>query len=241
MSKGIQLRVDSGKCTEPVYENVPLPRNSKDIRSRTSNAQLSSETKAPISKVLQQVQPVRKEITVEKTQNEVLPMKNNTLDVSSSSNNSSQVISTTIIHSAEQSFDSSNQSSSREILKKEGRSENHQKWQASVGNEQRFYIATQTPLPSTVNHFWQMVWEAGVHLVLDLSLPKINTIDKNYGNYYFPTVADHSIQFGETIQGIPTGQNRNLPILVHCSTGVGRTGLAVLTDILSYSLDHNKV
>jgi len=65
-----------------------------------------------------------------------------------------------------------------------------------VGNEQRFYIATQTPLPSTVNHFWQMVWEAGVHLVLDLSLPKINTIDENYGQY-FPTVADHSVQFGE--------------------------------------------
>jgi len=65
-----------------------------------------------------------------------------------------------------------------------------------VGNEQRFYIATQTPLPSTVNHFWQMVWEAGVHLVLDLSLPKINTIDENYGKY-FPTVADHSVQFGE--------------------------------------------
>lgn len=65
-----------------------------------------------------------------------------------------------------------------------------------MGNEQRFYIATQTPLPSTVNHFWQMVWEAGVHLVLDLSLPKINSIDDNYGKY-FPTVADHSVQFGE--------------------------------------------
>jgi tyrosine-protein phosphatase non-receptor type 14/21 len=45
----------------------------------------------------------------------------------------------------------------------------------------------------------------------------------------------------QIIQEIPTGQNRNLPILVHCSSGIGRTGLAVLADILSYSLDHNEV
>lgn len=41
-----------------------------------------------------------------------------------------------------------------------------------------------------------MVWEAGVHLVLDLSLPKTNAADESYGEY-FPTVADHSVQFGE--------------------------------------------
>lgn len=41
-----------------------------------------------------------------------------------------------------------------------------------------------------------MVWEAGVHLVLDLSQPKTSTTDENYGEY-FPTVADHSVQFGE--------------------------------------------
>lgn len=41
-----------------------------------------------------------------------------------------------------------------------------------------------------------MVWEAGVHLILDLSKPKINNTDEGYGDY-FPTVADHSVQFGE--------------------------------------------
>lgn len=51
-------------------------------------------------------------------------------------------------------------------------------------------------MPSTVNDFWQMVWEAGVHLILDLSQPKTNNADENYGEY-FPTVADHSVQFGE--------------------------------------------
>lgn len=44
-----------------------------------------------------------------------------------------------------------------------------------------------------------------------------------------------------TITEIPTGQNRNPPILVHCSTGVGRTGLTVLSDLLLYTLDHNQV
>lgn len=81
-----------------------MPWNSKDVRNRASSAQLSSENKSPISKVPQQVQPVKEEVTMEKQQNEIMPMKNNILDMSSSSNISSQVNSTSIIHSAEQSF-----------------------------------------------------------------------------------------------------------------------------------------
>ncbi|XP_025414894.1 tyrosine-protein phosphatase non-receptor type 21 [Sipha flava] len=408
------------KFTEPIYENVPLPWNSKEVRSRASSVQSAPEIKSP-NKIIQQVLPVQKDIFVENPHSEIIPTKNNALDMSSNSVNSLQVTSTLANHSAEQSFDSSNQSSSSGTLKKEGRSKNLRKWTgllsgavksktltrngeisveefnkrhssvprlpipstiskdtmcqllehkledtqlfqefdkitkvkpnaefsstfalenfsrnrhkdilpyeenrvrlspskenrfgyinashitASVGNEQRFYIATQTPLPNTVNHFWQMVWEAGVHLVLDLSLPKSHTIDESYGDYY-PTVADHSVQFGEyhvwlqftqetghcvtsklklqhnssrrsrsvwhlrynqwidqdcpadvshflgfleemssvrehTITEIPTGQNRNPPILVHCSTGVGRTGLTVLSDLLLYTLDHNQ-
>jgi len=81
-----------------------LPWNSKDVRSRVVGAQVASEIKSPISKVSQQAQPVKEEIIVEKQQHEIMPMKNNTLDMSSSSNVSSQVVSTSIIHSAEQSF-----------------------------------------------------------------------------------------------------------------------------------------
>lgn len=41
-----------------------------------------------------------------------------------------------------------------------------------------------------------MVWEAGVHLILNLSHPKISKNQEIYGDY-FPTVADHSVQFGD--------------------------------------------
>lgn len=82
-----------------------MPWNSKGVRNRASSVQPVSEIKSPISKVTQPVvQPAKEKIIVEKQQNEVSPMKNNTLDLSSSSNVSSQVISTPVIHSAEHSF-----------------------------------------------------------------------------------------------------------------------------------------
>ena len=34
-------------------------------------------------------------------------------------------------------------------------------------------------------------------------------------------------------------RNRNPPVLVHCSAGVGRTGVAVLCDVLLHAVDHN--
>ena len=41
---------------------------------------------------------------------------------------------------------------------------------ASVGpNDQRFYVAAQGPLPNTVLHFWQMVLQSDVHLVVMLT------------------------------------------------------------------------
>lgn len=91
------------KFTEPIYENVPLPWNSKEVRSRASSVQSAPEIKSP-KKVIQQVLPVKKDIFVENPHSEIIPIKNNALDMSSSSIHSSQMTSTSANHSAEQSF-----------------------------------------------------------------------------------------------------------------------------------------
>lgn len=44
-----------------------------------------------------------------------------------------------------------------------------------------------------------------------------------------------------TVTEIPAGHNRNPPVLVHCSSGVGLTAVTILSDLLLYSLDHNQV
>ena len=41
----------------------------------------------------------------------------------------------------------------------------------------------------------------------------------------------------DDVRGI--GKNKNTPVLVHCSAGVGRSGVTVLCDLLTESIDHN--
>lgn len=65
--------------------------------------------------------------------------------------------------------------------------------QASVGNQQKFYISAQSPLPNTVHHFWQMIWESDVYLVVSLA----DTNDTNTVSYYHPAITDKPFETGE--------------------------------------------
>lgn len=43
------------------------------------------------------------------------------------------------------------------------------------------------------------------------------------------------------VNEVPPGHNTNPPVLIHCSEGGGRAGLALAADLLLYTLDHNQV
>jgi hypothetical protein len=64
--------------------------------------------------------------------------------------------------------------------------------QATVGNQQRFYIAAQGPLPGTVGSFWQMIWEADVYLVVMLT-----GAQEEGSVVYCPELADMCVEVGE--------------------------------------------
>ncbi|KAI4458313.1 tyrosine-protein phosphatase [Holotrichia oblita] len=71
----------------------------------------------------------------------------------------------------------------------------------------------------------------------------------DWGDQGCPHSVDHFLGFLEELQSvqqhsmseIPPGHNKNPPVLVHCTAGVGRTGLAILSDLLLYTVDHNQV
>ncbi|KAJ1532099.1 hypothetical protein ONE63_000728 [Megalurothrips usitatus] len=172
---------------------------------------------------------------------------------------------------------------------------------ATVGNQQRFYVAAQGPQTNTLTSFWQMVWEADIYLVVNLlgandegAIPYLptNIADRSldlgdfqvwwqfsqemghcvttklrlfhaatrrvrgvwhlqypeWGDQGCPNSVSHFLGFLEelnsvrqhTVSEIPPGHNRNPPVLVHCSAGVGRTGVTILSDLLLYTLDHNQ-
>lgn len=70
-----------------------------------------------------------------------------------------------------------------------------------------------------------------------------------WGEQGCPNSVAHFLGFLEEMQSvhqhsmgeIPPGHNKNPPILVHCTAGVGRTGLTILCDLLLYTVDHNQV
>lgn len=66
--------------------------------------------------------------------------------------------------------------------------------QVTMGSQQRFYIAAQGPLPTTVHHFWQAVWENNVHLIVMLT-DASRGVDRAFP--YWPQQDHSSVECGD--------------------------------------------
>ncbi|XP_067119789.1 tyrosine-protein phosphatase non-receptor type 21 [Centruroides vittatus] len=176
----------------------------------------------------------------------------------------------------------------------------------TVVGTQKFYIAAQGPLSTTVHSFWQMIWEHDVNIIVmlteiweqgrekcfpywpqdddsnnklqigefqilrnsSISSPTfvtssltvnhmISHSQRSVWHIQYTDWPDHScpqnlqgfLGFMEEINAVrrmanksqTPGRRTNSPIVVHCSAGVGRTGVVILCDIMLFALDHNEV
>ncbi|XP_016367374.1 tyrosine-protein phosphatase non-receptor type 21-like [Sinocyclocheilus rhinocerous] len=175
----------------------------------------------------------------------------------------------------------------------------------TVRGKEWSYIASQGPLSSTCQDFWQMVWEQGVSIIAMVTAEEEGGREKSFR--YWPRLGSrhNTVTYGRfkittrfrtdsgcyattglKIKHLLTGQERtvwhlqytdwpdhgcpedfkgflsyleeiqsvrrhtnsssdpkntNLPVLVHCSAGVGRTGVVILSEIMIACLEHNEM
>nr|XP_020494280.1 receptor-type tyrosine-protein phosphatase H-like [Labrus bergylta] len=161
-------------------------------------------------------------------------------------------------------------------------------------NSSREYIATQGPLPSTVNDFWRMIWEQRVkgivmvtnckesgktkceqywpgdskpHMYGELVVTiryeqkelfwilrkftvkhKNSSEERTVKHFHFTAWPDHDVPQGTEVlirfRGLVRQhierEGTGAPTVVHCSTGVGRTGTIIALDVMLQQLEKER-
>ncbi|KAI3365008.1 hypothetical protein L3Q82_001162 [Scortum barcoo] len=119
-------------------------------------------------------------------------------------------------------------------------------------NSNREYIATQGPLPSTVNDFWRMIWEQKVKDIVMVTNcsegGRSSSEERTVKHFHFTAWPDHGvpegtevlIQFRELVKHHIQREGAGTPTVVHCSAGVGRTGTIIALDVLLQQLQKER-
>ncbi|XP_064019319.1 tyrosine-protein phosphatase non-receptor type 5 isoform X4 [Pogoniulus pusillus] len=112
------------------------------------------------------------------------------------------------------------------------------------GGEEKVYIATQGPIVNTVSDFWRMVWqERSPIIVMITNIEEMNEKGeevRNLKHYWYtswpdqktPDQAPPLLQLVlEVEEAMQSAEEKNAPVIVHCSAGIGRTGCFIATSV----------
>ncbi|XP_068539630.1 tyrosine-protein phosphatase non-receptor type 5 isoform X2 [Anas acuta] len=112
------------------------------------------------------------------------------------------------------------------------------------GGVEKVYIATQGPIVNTVSDFWRMVWqERSPIIVMITNIEEMNEKGeevRNLKHYWYTSWPDQKtpdqappllqlvLEVDEVMQ---SAEEKNAPVIVHCSAGIGRTGCFIATSV----------
>ncbi|XP_056349684.1 tyrosine-protein phosphatase non-receptor type 5 isoform X3 [Oenanthe melanoleuca] len=122
------------------------------------------------------------------------------------------------------------------------------------GGEEKVYIATQGPIVNTVTDFWRMVWqERSPIIVMITNIEEMNEKGeevRNLKHYWYtswpdqktPDQAPPLLQLVlEVEEAMQSAEEKNAPVIVHCSAGIGRTGCFIATSVCCKQLKNEGI
>ncbi|XP_063254201.1 tyrosine-protein phosphatase non-receptor type 5 isoform X2 [Prinia subflava] len=122
------------------------------------------------------------------------------------------------------------------------------------GGEEKVYIATQGPIVNTVSDFWRMVWqERSPIIVMITNIEEMNEKGeevRNLKHYWYtswpdqktPDQAPPLLQLVlEVEEAMQSAEEKNAPVIVHCSAGIGRTGCFIATSVCCKQLKNEGI